>query len=227
MKVMDLPMEMRVKIWSYLDFKTLQKTCTLVCKTWFEEVRGDGRLSGQLSLKNDEIEEEEVKTILSQWEKIKILRLSKSLDHLDLSITHKFLTKVIIPNFWYIPGYNMDMVATKIWFNPHNIVPQLGPDNVIELKLQLRLHDVTPFHSMNLKNLERLHINWDHVFPSYSDVVDFKVRIEPIFQGFTDSPNLHEVVLCRQDCFWVHKTNIIVSNLIRKYLPHSKLKIIQ
>ena len=56
----------------------------------------------------------------------------------------------------------MDMVATKIWFNPHNIVPQLGPDNVIELKLQLRLRDVTPFHSMNLKNLERLHINWDH-----------------------------------------------------------------
>ena len=52
----------------------------------------------------------------------------------------------------------MAMVATKIWFNPHNIVPQLGPDNVIELKLQLRLHDVTPFHSMNLKNLERLHI---------------------------------------------------------------------
>ena len=85
-------------------FLSLQKTCTLVCKTWFEEVRGDGRLSGQLSLKNDEIEEEEVKTILSQWEKIKILRLSKSLDHLDLSITHKFLTKVIIPKFWYIPG---------------------------------------------------------------------------------------------------------------------------
>ena len=59
------------------------------------------------------------------------------------------------------------------------------------------------------------------VFTSYSDVVDFKVRIEPIFQGFTDSPNLHEVVLCRQ---WVP---LLIRDLIRKYLPHSKLKIIQ
>jgi hypothetical protein len=83
-------------------FLSLQKICTLVCKTWFEDIRGDVRLSGQLSLKNDEMEEEEVKTILSNWEKLKILRLSKSLDHLDLSKTHKFLTKVIIPKRWDI-----------------------------------------------------------------------------------------------------------------------------
>ena len=62
-----------------------------------------------------------------------------------------------------------------------------------------------------------------------SNLVDFKVRLKPIFQGFTDSPNLHEVVLCRLDCYWVLSStyNIIVSDLIRKYLPHSKLKIIR
>ena len=66
------------------------------------------------------------------------------------------------------------------------------------------------------------------VFHFHSDVVDFKVRIEPIFQGFTDSPNLHEVVFCRH---WVplgsHWGPLSIRNLIRKYLPHLRLKIIQ
>ena len=57
------------------------------------------------------------------------------------------------------------MVATKIWLNPHNTAPLLGPDNVIELRLcfwdrSKRFLDVTPVHSMNWKNLERLHIIW-------------------------------------------------------------------
>ena len=49
---LSLPKEMWFRIWSDLDFETLQKTCVLVCQGWFENIRGDGRLSGQLSLKN-------------------------------------------------------------------------------------------------------------------------------------------------------------------------------
>ena len=47
----NLPREMWIEIWSFLDFKTLQKTCTLVSKTWFEEIRNSTKLSGEMTLK--------------------------------------------------------------------------------------------------------------------------------------------------------------------------------
>ena len=87
---LSLPKEMWFRIWSDLDFETLQKACVLVCQGWFENIRGDGRLSGQLSLKNANMEEEEAKAILSQWKELRILRLSKNLDQVDLSKTHGF-----------------------------------------------------------------------------------------------------------------------------------------
>ena len=47
-----LPKEMWYKIRSDLDFDTLQKICVSLCQGWFENIRGNGRLSSQLSLKN-------------------------------------------------------------------------------------------------------------------------------------------------------------------------------
>merc|ERR1712051_382861 len=93
-----LPAEMWFQIWSYLEFEALQKTCVLVCQGWFKYIRDDGRLSGQLSLKNAKMEEEEAKAILSKWKELRILRLSKYLDQVDLSKTHKFLKKIIVSN---------------------------------------------------------------------------------------------------------------------------------
>ena len=58
---LSLPKEMWFKICSNLDFKILQKTCVFVCQGRFENIRGDVRLSGQLSLKNKEMEEEVLK----------------------------------------------------------------------------------------------------------------------------------------------------------------------
>ena len=122
-----LPKEMWYKIWSDLDFDTLQKICVLVCQGWFENIRGDGRLSGQLSLENRYMEDEEAKAILSQWKELRILRLSKNLDQVDLSKTHEFLKKVIVPNV--AEGYqyvSLDVLedldypcsVNKICFNP-------------------------------------------------------------------------------------------------------------
>ena len=92
---LSLPKEMWFKILSDLDFKTLQKTYVLVRQGWFENICGDGRLSGQLSLKNEEMEEEKAKIILSKWKGLRILHLSKNLDQVDLSKAHKALIKVI------------------------------------------------------------------------------------------------------------------------------------
>ena len=87
---LSLPKEMWFRIWSDLDFETLQKTCVLVCQGWFENIRGNGRLSGQLRLKNEEMEAEEAKTILRKWKELRVLRLSKKLDQVDLSKTQVF-----------------------------------------------------------------------------------------------------------------------------------------
>ena len=111
-----------------------------MCQWWFENIRGNGRLSGQLSLKNEEMEEEEAKTILSKWKELKILHLSKNLDQVDLSKTHKSLKKVIVPN---VPeGYSnasLDVLKDypvsvhKICFNPQDRLDSVGLDNVTTL----------------------------------------------------------------------------------------------
>ena len=141
---LSLPKELWFEIWSDLDFETLQKTCVLVCQGWFDNIRGDGRLSGQLSLKNAYMEEEEAKTILSQWKKLRILHLSKNLDQVDLSKTHEFLKNVIVPN---VPeGYSnasLDVLkdypvsVNKICFNPQDKSNSIGLDNITRVDTTL------------------------------------------------------------------------------------------
>ena len=91
-----LPKEVWIQIWSFLNFETLHKICRTVCKTWFVDIRESGRLSGRLKIRNCELAEKELKKILSNWEKLKVLELCKATE-IDLSVTHKFLNKVIIP----------------------------------------------------------------------------------------------------------------------------------
>ena len=50
MSATDLLPELLEQIFGYLDFSTLQKTVTLVCKNWQKLVRNNSKLSGQLVL---------------------------------------------------------------------------------------------------------------------------------------------------------------------------------
>ena len=50
MSATDLLPELLEQIFGYLDFSTLQKTVTLVCKNWQELVRNNSKLSGHLVL---------------------------------------------------------------------------------------------------------------------------------------------------------------------------------
>jgi len=203
----SLPKEMWFRIWSNLDFETLQKTCVLVCQGWFENIRDDGRLSGQLSLKNEKMEEEEAKAILSQWKKLRILHLSKNLDQVDMSKTHEFLKKVIVSN---VPeGYSnafLDVLkdypvsVNKICFNPQDRLNSVGLDNITELtlhfgELEAIEESEKPFVPMGvMKNLIRLEI----VFGEggfEDDDFNFESTIEPLLQGIGFSSNLEEVRL--------------------------------
>ena len=111
---------MWINIWSYVDFKTLQKSCVLVSKVWLKDVRESVELSGKLFLKNDNLDEEFVKTILSQWKMLKVLHLSKRMDQLDLSSTHKILEKLIVPveNLFIKELKDYPVEVKKICINP-------------------------------------------------------------------------------------------------------------
>ena len=229
----SLPEEMWFRIWSDLDFETLQKTCVLVCQGWFKNIRDDGRLSGQLSLKNAEMEEEEAKAILSKWKELRILRLSKNLDQVDLSKTHKFLKKVIVPN---VPeGYenvsqnvleDYPVSVNKICFNPQDKSRSIGLDNIIESTLHFMniFEYEKPFEPMGeMKNLIRLKIIFEEEdFDDEDDDLDFNF-IEPLFQGIGFSSDLDEVRLE----FGLYCGIQICGDLIFRYLSQiTKLEIV-
>ena len=46
----QLPIEIWTGIFSYLDYESLQKNATLVCKDWYEIIRNNSNLSGRLVL---------------------------------------------------------------------------------------------------------------------------------------------------------------------------------
>ena len=221
-----LPKEMWSKIWSDLDFETLQKTCVLVCHGWFKDIRGDGRLSGQLNLKNAEMQEEEAKAILSKWKELRILRLSKNLDQVDLSKTHKFLKKVIVRN---VPeGYqnafleilkDYPVTVNQICFDPQDKLNSIGLDNITVLSLHFKEIEKSekPFEPIGvMKNLIRFEIHLGEVprkqgfWPTFEGD-DFESIFEPLFRGIGLSSDLEEVRLE----FRLHQ---YFDDLILKYL---------
>jgi hypothetical protein len=49
-KEFNLPEEVWIHVWSFLNFNNLQKICSLVCKTWFDQIRNSSALSGELRI---------------------------------------------------------------------------------------------------------------------------------------------------------------------------------
>ena len=88
----NLPKEMWERIWSFLDYNALQNFCTLVSKTWLENIRDSPTLSGELILKISESDPsvEVIKDILSHWTKLKVLHFKTNQDTLLVSISVRF-----------------------------------------------------------------------------------------------------------------------------------------
>ena len=68
------PEEILVYIFQFLDFVTLQKVAILVCKSWFELIRSNQTLSGQLNFKPG-LNVSDMNTILEKWTEIKVLQI--------------------------------------------------------------------------------------------------------------------------------------------------------
>ena len=105
MKEFNLPQEVWIHVWSFLNFNNLQKTCTLVSKSWLNQIRDSSVLSGEMKIfrsdsetqrfqeykrfmKSGEIEKnavfetkkfeefDQAEAVLSRWLKLKVLYVS-------------------------------------------------------------------------------------------------------------------------------------------------------
>ena len=74
------PEEIWIFIWSYLDFMTLQKTCTCVSKSWLEMIRRS-KLSWEMKLAiADMLEVKDFNAILSHWTDVREIHFSSEQD---------------------------------------------------------------------------------------------------------------------------------------------------
>ena len=172
----SLPKEVWVYIWSFLDFNTRQKICTLVSKGWLYEIRNSTTLSSEmiLRLKNRNIRD--INNALFRWPKLKVLQLSdchsdycnckcahlsKLVSHWEKSkefpltiemfginlTEHALLRKIVVHKSMPLVELRHWGETNKVWFDPQNWIPA-NLDNIINLKINA---DSIPSHFEILK----------------------------------------------------------------------------
>ena len=94
--------------------------------------------SGEMLLKNDKLKVEDVNAVLSHWEKIKVLRLSKKMTLIGVDLNaNPMLRKIIIPVDMTLNELGAWGKVTKIWFDPKHFWNPVKLENVVELQIQL------------------------------------------------------------------------------------------
>ena len=86
-----LPEEVLIQIWSYLDFKTIQRSCTRVSKSWLEMIR-NSKLSWEMKLRNtfyypdvfsaskEMLGPKDFNEMLLHWNSLRLLQFSSEKD---------------------------------------------------------------------------------------------------------------------------------------------------
>ena len=129
------PKEIWVEIWSQVDFGTLQKSCTLVCKDWFGGIRGSTSLSSHMAFNNRQKSIEDINQLLSHWEKLRIVRMSSEMsnDELLQLAPHPSLEKIIFPKKFQLGIWGK---VTKACFDLKNKSSGTNSiENIVELHL--------------------------------------------------------------------------------------------
>ena len=184
----NLPKEIWELIWSFLDYHALQKICTLVSKTWLENIRDSATLSEELILKISESDPpvEVIKDILSHWTKLKVLHFKTNQElgfefglKIGLAINstlHPMLRKVIIPspNSFEPKELGKWGKVKEIWFDPKEVVKPSGLDKIFSLEISTRkiLEDIK-YETITqiMPNVETLSI---YGFPGTNLISGFK-----------------------------------------------------
>ena len=143
-----LPEEVWMIIWSYLDFKTVQKICTCVSKPWFDMIRSS-KLSWEMKLQqsvyDEVIEVTDFNGILSHWNDLRVIHFSSERDFNKFRLclnAQKSLKKIVVPSTiaFYTKGSNFDRKlwgwASKYWIDPkHILTPVDSVKNAITLEI--------------------------------------------------------------------------------------------
>ena len=207
-----LPEEVLIQIWTYLDFKTVQNSCTRVSKSWFEMIR-NSKLSWEMKLRNsfyypdvfsdsmDIIGVKEFNAMLFHWKNLRLLHFSSEtdFDKFCLSLnSHKSLEKVIIPSgpVLYTKGFSFERTSwgwvTEYWIDPSELLtPTDTIKNVIKMKIDLKSlpKDLAMIQKeCDLTNLETLEINKNIIGPYENRTL--KAKTELLFR-FKNLKNLN------------------------------------
>ena len=191
-----LPVEVWIYTWSFLDFNTRQKICTLVSKTWLNQIRNSSSLSGEMkifrSIRKKFEDFDNGGVVLSLWKKLKVLHVTNEteIQHFGNFSEHKLLEKIVVWNR-DSPGNKCKSeelgswgVVTKSWFNPKLPFNPATLENVVAIEIDL---NKTPPNfeiektAQRMKNLENLKIKCSSVS-------------RPIFEfNYTSFKNLKKV----------------------------------
>ena len=166
------PEEIWIFIWSYLDFKTLQKTCTRVSKSWLEMIRSS-KLSWEMKLRNtfvcpDILGVEDFNAMLSQWKDLRVLHFSSEVEFVNLHLSyglssHKSLENIVIPcGLGLFTNDTLWGVVTKYWLDPRHIFAPDTVKNAIKLKIYIEEFAMQQ-NGCDFSNLETLEI---HQYPT-------------------------------------------------------------
>ena len=141
-----LPEEVWILIWSHLDFKTVQKICTRVSKSWFEKIR-NSKLSWEMKLKFtfdhwDAFGVKDFNAMLSHWNELRVIHFSAKADFNKFRSSlnsHKSLQKIVIPSgLSVLNDQTLWGVVTKFWIDPrHLLTPKNTVKNAIEMKVSM------------------------------------------------------------------------------------------
>ena len=169
----NLPAEVWIHAWSFLDFNTRQKICTLVSKTWLNQIRNSSVLSGEMKIFRSDTEKfeefENADAVLSRWKKLKVLHVESEteIQRFGNFSKHKLLEKIVV---WdqNSPGNILKSIqlgswaaVTKSWFNPKLPLNPTTPENVVAI--EINFDKIPPNFEMEqmaqrMKNLEDLQV---------------------------------------------------------------------
>ena len=133
-----IPKEIWVKIWSLVDFRTLQRSCTLVCKYWFGGIRGSTRLSGKMAVNDWQKSLKDINLVLENWEANNcpnVTQMSCEMSDSDLLqlATHPSLKKIYFQQEYELGIWGK---VTKVCFDLKNKSSVTNIENVVELHLE-------------------------------------------------------------------------------------------
>ena len=183
---MRLPEEMLIKTLSFLDFDTLQKTCTRVSKLWFGAIRNSTELSGEMRLKTNYIIPsnerpvfvekhiigvKDINAVLSNWKKLRVLHVNNEKDIMQFGINltlHDLLEKIVVSHTISLQKLDKWAWVNKFWFDPKQFWTPAKLENVMALKIFVnKIDENFPMDTTwdtienGMKNLEELAIIGD------------------------------------------------------------------